>query len=94
MLRGTTRGTPVGMPEISSLLMAGAISTPREGGAMAVPAAEQIGQTCESSAREFRSTQQCSCAARRIPPRRSARKKKRLDFSGISPVFEALLSYL
>lgn len=77
-------------PETSSRLMAGAISTIREGVGTAVPAAEQIGQTGESSDREFRSTQQCNCPARRMPPRRSATKKNHLDFAGIVPVFVRL----
>jgi len=47
-------------PEISNRSMAGTISTIREGVGTAVPAAEQIGQTWESSEREFRSTQQCN----------------------------------
>ena len=57
---------------------------------MAVPVAEQIGQTCESREREVRSTQQCSCPARRMPPRRSATKRNRFDFAGIGPVFVRL----
>src|SRR5690242_17858903 len=94
MLRGTTRGTETTTPEISSRLISGAISTIKEGVGTAVPAAEQSGQTCESREREFRSTQQCSCPARRRPPRRSATKKNRFDFAGIVPVFVRLATYL
>src|SRR5271166_6489298 len=64
MLRGTTRVIGVTAPEISNRFTAGAISTIREGVAMAVPAAEQSGQTCESMVGEFKSTQQCNCAAK------------------------------
>ena len=73
------------MPEASSLLMAGAISTIREGVRTAVPAAEQIGQMCESIVGEFKSTQQCNCAAKSTPARRRARQKNCFDFSGILP---------
>src|SRR6266851_777045 len=90
ILRGTTSGTETTTPETSSRLIAGAISTIRDGVGTAVPAAEQIGQTCESSDREFRSTQQCSCPARRMPPRRSATKRNRFDFAAIVPVFVRL----
>ena len=48
MLRGTTRGTETTTPVSSSRLIAGAISTIKEGVGTAVPVAEQIGQTCES----------------------------------------------
>ena len=71
-------------PEISNRLMDGAISKMGEGVAIAVPVAEQIGQTWESSVREFRSTQQCNCAAKRMLPRRRARPSSFFDFSGIS----------
>ncbi len=73
------------MPEASSLLTAGAISTISEGVRTAEPAAEQIGQTCESIVREFKSTQQCNCAAKSTPARRRARQKNCFDFSGILP---------
>ena len=74
MLRGTTRGTETATPETSSLLTAGAISTISEGVGTAVAAAEQIGHTCESIVGEFKSTQQCNCAVRRMAPRSKNRK--------------------
>lgn len=42
--------------------------------AMAAPAVWQTGQACESMVREFRSMQQCNCAARKIAARNKARK--------------------
>lgn len=43
--------------KISSRLIAGAIVMIREGVAMAIPAVEQIGQTCEAAELELRSAQ-------------------------------------
>lgn len=71
------------MPEISNWLTDGTISTLGEGVAIAVPVAEQIGQTWESSEGEFRSTQQCNCATKRMLPRKKARQKSFFDFSDI-----------
>jgi hypothetical protein len=65
MFLGITTGAAAFMPKTSSRLIAGTMAITREGVEIAVPAVEQIGQTCESSAREFRSTQQCSWAARK-----------------------------
>lgn len=62
------------MPETSSRFTAGVISTTKEGVAMAAPAVEQMGQTCESMVREFKSTQQCSCAAKSMLIRSIASK--------------------
>jgi hypothetical protein len=44
----------------SSRLIAGTIAMIRQAVAMAAPVAEQIGQTWESTVREFKSTQQCN----------------------------------
>src|ERR1700752_4278803 len=87
MLRGATRGTETATPEISKWLLDGIISTIGDGVAIAVPVAEQIGQTCESSEREFRSTQQCNCAAKRMLPRSINRKQACFNWLGISPGF-------
>ena len=67
----------------SSRLIAGAIASIKEGVAIAVPAVEQIGQTCESTVREFKSTQQCNCAARKTTPRSNARKWTRFEWTDI-----------
>ncbi len=39
-----------------------------------MPAVEQMGQAWESIVEEFKSTQQCSCAARKMAARSRARK--------------------
>lgn len=83
MLRRTTAGTGANTPETSSRFTAGTIAMVREGVATAVPAVEQIGQTCESIGRELRSTQQCICAARKTTPRTIATKKTRFDWLSI-----------
>jgi hypothetical protein len=59
---GTTRGIAITTPNSSKRLMAGAISMAGVAATIADPAAEQIGQTCESSDWELKSTQQCNCA--------------------------------
>ena len=94
ILRGTTRGTETTMPEISNWLTDGTISTLGEGVAIAVPVAEQIGQTWESSEGEFRSTQQCNCAAKRMLPRRRGRQKSFFAFSDILTKSVQLMSLM
>jgi len=73
--------------KISSRLIAGTIVMIREGVAMAVPAAEQIGQTRESTELELRSTQQCNCAPRNTTPMSKARMETRFVLTGIKPEF-------
>jgi hypothetical protein len=57
----------------SSRLIAGTIAMIGEAVAIAAPVAEQIGHTWESSVREFKSTQQCNCGARKMIPKSKAR---------------------
>jgi len=82
-LRGTTTGTVAVTTNTSSRLIAGTVAIVREGVAIAAPAAEQIGHTWESSVREFKSTQQCNCAARKTTPRSNARKWTRFEWTDI-----------
>lgn len=83
MLRRTTTGTGTNTPKTSSRLIAGTIVMIGEGVAMAVPAVEQIGQTCESIGRGLKSTQQCNCAAKKTTPRSRTTKKARFDWPDI-----------
>ena len=59
---GTTSGSAITTPNSSRRLTAGAISMAGVAATIADPAAEQIGQTCESNDWELKSTQQCNCA--------------------------------
>jgi hypothetical protein len=52
--------TIVAVAETSSRCIAGTIDMFMALGAIAAPAEEQIGQTCESNVLEFSSTQQCN----------------------------------
>ena len=74
----------------SNRLIAGTIAMISEAVAMAAPVAEQIGHTCESSVREFKSTQQCNCAARKMIPRSKARSLACFEEPGIYLVRRSL----
>jgi hypothetical protein len=75
MLRRTTTGTKGVMRNTSSRFIAGTIAKFSDGVAIAAPADEQIGQTCESRIFAFSSPQQqCSCAARTTATRSNAKR--------------------
>jgi hypothetical protein len=57
----------------SNRLIAGTIAMIKQAVAMAAPAAEHTGHTCESTVRELKSTQQCNCAARKMIAKSKAR---------------------
>src|SRR5215471_10075447 len=88
MLRGATRGATASTRNSSSRLTAGAISTCTAEGTTADPAAEQMGQTWESSVCEFRSKQQCNCAPNSTLARSATRKSPNLVPSRISPLYK------
>jgi len=73
-LRKTRTETAAITGRVSRRLMAGTSARRREGAATAMPAVEQMGQAWESMVEEFRSTQQCNCAARKMPAKRRARR--------------------
>jgi hypothetical protein len=90
---GTTRGMAITTPNSSSRLTAGAISSVGVDATIADPAAEQIGQTCESSDWELRSRQQCNCAPKSRLARITASSRVSLDRLSILPGFSPVSSY-
>lgn len=74
VLRRTTTQTIAVVAETSRRCIAGTIAMFMALGAIAAPAEEQMGQTCESKVLEFSSTQQCNWAATTTATRSSARK--------------------
>ena len=84
-MRNSTTGRVPATPTTTSRLTAGTIAITKVGVATALPTAEQIGQMCELITPEFKSTQQCICAARRMIPN-IATTETRLALLGIKAV--------
>ncbi len=83
MLRRMTTRDAVVSAGISNRAIAGAMANIGEGVAIAIPAVEQIGQTCESMVLELNSTQQCICDTRKTMESNTATRQIRLFCNGI-----------
>lgn len=80
------------VPGSSRRFISGASSTTGGTVMIAKPAAEQIGQKCDSNGCEARSRQQCSCAPRSRVARSAARKSADFAFCRLQLIFRTLHS--